>query len=131
MRSRYAAYASGAVDYVVATHDPKTRGQVNRDAVSAWSKESEWLGLEILAHERGGESDDDGVVEFVARGKNRGSGQAFVHHERSRFRKHEGAWVYVDGTLARGEPVRAVKTPGRNDPCSCGSGLKWKRCCGR
>ncbi len=20
-------------------------------------------------------------------------------------------------------------TPGRNDPCSCGSGLKYKRCC--
>ena len=22
-------------------------------------------------------------------------------------------------------------TPGRNDPCSCGSGLKYKKCCGR
>jgi uncharacterized protein len=28
-------------------------------------------------------------------------------------------------------PVRASKTPGRNDPCSCGSGKKFKRCCGR
>jgi SEC-C motif len=28
------------------------------------------------------------------------------------------------------EPVRASRTPGRNDPCSCGSGKKWKRCCG-
>ncbi|MTI15379.1 PBPRA1643 family SWIM/SEC-C metal-binding motif protein [Sansalvadorimonas verongulae] len=22
------------------------------------------------------------------------------------------------------------KTPGRNDPCSCGSGKKYKKCCG-
>ncbi len=28
------------------------------------------------------------------------------------------------------EPLRAEKTPGRNEPCSCGSGKKWKRCHG-
>jgi hypothetical protein len=27
-------------------------------------------------------------------------------------------------------PVRSKGTPGRNDPCSCGSGKKYKRCCG-
>ncbi|MDO5087962.1 MAG: UPF0149 family protein [Comamonadaceae bacterium] len=27
-------------------------------------------------------------------------------------------------------PVRAVATPGRNDPCPCGSGRKYKKCCG-
>lgn len=29
------------------------------------------------------------------------------------------------------EPIRAPKRPGRNDPCSCGSGQKFKRCCYR
>jgi uncharacterized protein YecA (UPF0149 family) len=29
------------------------------------------------------------------------------------------------------EPLRRPPTPGRNDPCPCGSGLKYKRCCGR
>lgn len=29
------------------------------------------------------------------------------------------------------QPVRAEKTPGRNDPCPCGSGKKYKNCCGR
>lgn len=29
------------------------------------------------------------------------------------------------------EPVRAAQKPGRNDPCPCGSGLKYKKCCGR
>ena len=35
-----------------------------------------------------------------------------------------------DGTLAK-QPVRAKKEPGRNDPCPCGSGKKYKHCCGR
>ncbi|MBQ7082798.1 MAG: preprotein translocase subunit SecA, partial [Oscillospiraceae bacterium] len=34
-----------------------------------------------------------------------------------------------DGTLKK-EPVR-VKKVGRNDPCPCGSGKKYKHCCGR
>ena len=28
-------------------------------------------------------------------------------------------------------PVRVAKTPGRNDPCPCGSGKKYKNCCGK
>jgi preprotein translocase subunit SecA len=28
------------------------------------------------------------------------------------------------------QPVRAEKTPGRNDPCWCGSGKKYKKCHG-
>ncbi len=35
-----------------------------------------------------------------------------------------------DGTLSK-KPVSAKKTPGRNDPCPCGSGKKYKHCCGR
>lgn len=29
------------------------------------------------------------------------------------------------------QPIVAAVTPGRNDPCSCGSGLKYKKCCGK
>lgn len=32
--------------------------------------------------------------------------------------------------LNKGETVRLAKTPNRNDPCSCGSGKKFKKCCG-
>ena len=35
-----------------------------------------------------------------------------------------------DGTLTR-QPVHKNKKPGRNDPCPCGSGLKYKKCCGK
>ena len=36
-----------------------------------------------------------------------------------------------DTREARREPIRAEKTVGRNDPCPCGSGKKYKNCCGR
>ena len=28
-------------------------------------------------------------------------------------------------------PIRVADTPGRNSPCPCESGKKYKRCCGR
>jgi len=31
----------------------------------------------------------------------------------------------------KGEPIKADATPGRNDPCPCGSGKKYKKCCGK
>jgi hypothetical protein len=30
----------------------------------------------------------------------------------------------------RVETIRAAPKAGRNDPCTCGSGKKWKKCCG-
>lgn len=33
-------------------------------------------------------------------------------------------------TWVQDPPKHAEPTPGRNEPCSCGSGKKWKRCCG-
>lgn len=128
MRSRYSAYANGAIDYIVATHDPATRDEVNRDEVARWSSESEWSGLTIVATEAGGESDDEGVVEFIAR--YRVGGAEHAHHERSQFRKLDGRWHYIDGEIMKPAPVRAAPAVGRNAPCPCGSGKKYKRCHG-
>jgi SEC-C motif-containing protein len=127
MRSRYTAYVRGAIDYLVATHDAATRGAIDLEGVTRWSRETQWLGLEIATTERGGVDDDAGIVEFIASGVTRGT--PFRQHERSRFRRADGAWVYVDGVVIK-EPVRRVVTAGRNDPCPCGSGMKYKRCHG-
>ena len=57
---------------------------------------------------------------------------------------NEHGWFYVIGLeldkpedisdmermLNPPEPVKAIGVPGRNDPCSCGSGKKYKKCCG-
>ena len=41
-----------------------------------------------------------------------------------------GAASAGDKTVQK-QPVHKQKKPGRNDPCPCGSGLKYKKCCGR
>jgi SEC-C motif-containing protein len=97
MRSRYTAYVRGEIDYLVETHDPTTRGSLDREAMTAWSRDTEWLGLEIVATEYGSATDARGVVEFIARGKTKG--KPFAQRERSRFRKVDGRWVYVDGKV--------------------------------
>ena len=125
MRSRYTAYVRGVIDYVVATHAAATRAQVDVTAATAWSRDTTWQGLEIVATERGSTTDETGIVEFIARGITRGT--PFAQHERSRFERVEGRWYYVDGVAAR---ARSAATPGRNEPCPCGSGTKYKRCHG-
>lgn len=98
MRSRYTAYARGEDDYLSATWHPSTRPQsVEPDAGVRW------LGLKIIATEAGGPVDTQGVVEFVARYKL--GGRARRLHERSRFERLQGRWVYVDGDIfPHGEP---------------------------
>lgn len=117
MRSRYTAYALGMVDYLLDSWHPRTRpAQLDmHDAPT-------WLGLSILDTHHGQVGDDEGEVEFEARFTHP-DGVA-VMHERSRFRRHEGRWVYLDGTPGK-------HRPGRNSACPCGSGKKYKRCCGR
>ena len=127
MRSRYTAYVRGAMAHVVGSHDAATRARVDVAAATRWSAETVWQGLEIVATERGGVDDVDGTVEFIARGATNGA--AFVQRERSRFKREGGRWYYVDGQVAQ-EPIRRAAVPGRNDPCSCGSGQKYKRCHG-
>jgi SEC-C motif-containing protein len=129
MRARYTAYATGEVDYVLSTHDPERNGEVDRSSTELWSKKSEWLGLEILNTQGGGPLDDSGTVEFVARYKIRGT--TVTHRERGTFRRHNGNWVFVDGEQVSGPPVvREGPRIGRNHPCPCGSGKKYKKCCG-
>lgn len=125
MRSRYTAYVRGDIDHVLATHDPETVGDVDRAAAERWSRSADWRGLTVLATERGGEGDDEGIVEFKVVHATDGVEQ--VHHERSTFRRVNGQWRFVRG--ARPPVVRAEKV-GRNDPCPCGSGKKFKKCHG-
>src|SRR6185295_19112812 len=128
MRSRYTAYVTGAIDYIIDSQAADKGVEVDREATEQWSKEAEWLGLEIVTTEGGGPKDEIGTVEFVARWK--AKGQELKHHERSRFKKVEGRWFYVDGDQVKPPPAVRVVTPGRNDPCSCGSGKKYKKCHG-
>ncbi len=129
MRSRYSAYATENVDYVLATHDPDTVGEVDREGALAWARDSVWEGLEIVDTAGGGPGDDEGEVEFIARYQS--EGHSVAHHERSRFRRIEGRWYYLDGDMVKPKPVvRSMPKVGRNEPCPCGSGKKYMKCHG-
>ncbi len=129
MRSRYTAFATGALEHLDATLAPEAREGYDPEETAAWARESRWQGLEIVAVEAGGAEDAEGVVEFIARFRHQGQNHA--HHERATFRRGEdGRWLYVDGATPK--PQQRVVGPktGRNDPCPCGSGKKFKKCCG-
>jgi preprotein translocase subunit SecA len=51
------------------------------------------------------------------------------HVEREQVAKVTG--TNKDDSLAKGPYVRKEAKVGRNDPCPCGSGKKYKQCCGR
>jgi SEC-C motif-containing protein len=129
LRARYSAFATGAIDFVIATHHSKTRDQVNRDEIETWSKGSKWLGLRVIEKEAGGAADDKGTIIFHAQYETDGKLQN--HYERSYFEKENGEWKFLDAEgLQAGPYVRAEPKVGRNDPCHCGSGKKFKKCHG-
>lgn len=122
MRSRYTAYATGDVAYVLRTWHPSTRPS-GLDPADI----PKWCDLKIIRTGLGGEEDEEGIVEFVATARMQNT--TYTLRETSRFVKESGQWLYIGGESETME-ASTGKT-GRNDPCPCGSGKKFKKCCGR
>ncbi len=121
MRSRYAAYVVGAGEYLLRSWADETRPDDSAAQMRSSALQTEWVQLEILDELT---KDDEGWVEFKA--WHRQGAQLAVLHERSRFIYRHGDWFYLDGVFPAANATKA----GRNDPCPCGSGKKFKRCCG-
>lgn len=117
MRSRYSAYTLRLVDYLIATTLPAQQSGLDSAAITEWSRSSQWLGLEV---EQAVEQGDQAEVQFVARWAD-ASGAAQVHRERSAFVRKRQRWYFIDPGVALNH--------GRNEPCPCGSGRKFKQCC--
>jgi SEC-C motif-containing protein len=118
MRSRYSAYVLKNSHYLRQTWHPATcppELEISNDDIH-------WQQLLIVDTQAGGEGDSEGAVEFVA------AYQGGQLHERSRFSRSQGRWCYLDGEQL---PPLKFKPTGRNTPCPCGSGRKYKHCCGR
>ncbi len=130
MRSRYSAYVEGAIAYLGKTLHPQSRADYDEAATRRWAENAAWLGLEVRSTQNGGPDAEEGVVEFIAAFKE--DGVVRRHHELARFtRGDDGRWYYADGQTPKPETVRHAQKVGRNDPCPCGSGKKYKKCCGR
>lgn len=96
MRSRYSALALGDVDHLFRTWHPRTRPpRLVEDGLDA---SRTWTRLVVLGSGEG-PGEDEGWVEFEAhyRGPHAAGGRPGVQHERSRFVRRAGRWVYVDG----------------------------------
>ena len=127
MRSRYSAYTKAEIEYIKTTTLPKDQKDFDVEAAKAWAEDSEWLGFELLQKEAGSATDEKGSIEFLVRYKV--DGQIENHHEYSTFEKIEGRWFFVDGKVIT-QVINSAPKVGRNDPCTCGSGKKFKKCCG-
>lgn len=128
MRSRYTSYVKGAIDYIVSTCTAGGKDDIDVEATRRWSQDSKWLGLKIVSTAKGGPDDSEGTVEFVSSYEENGLREDY--HEIGKFVKKDGGWLYSEGSIVPTTVVRAAPKVGRNDPCPCGSGKKYKKCCG-
>ena len=129
MRSRYSAYAKAEIDHIVESTHPSQRETIDVEEMKNWAERSIWTGIDVLSESPVTEDSETGTVEFVAHYTDQGN--PVEHHELSEFRKKNGVWYFYDGQLVKQQPYRAKPKVERNAPCPCGSGKKYKKCCGR
>ena len=114
MRSRYSAYVRADGRYLVLSAVRENRYEDDAALIEEFSTSVEWLKLDVL-------NVKDDTVEFKAYYKNQEGIK--VLHEKSNFVIEDGVWRYKDGELYNSKVQR-------NESCPCGSGKKYKKCCG-
>ncbi len=157
MRSRYSAFVLVDVPYIVATTLPAQQALLDKQAIADWAKQTDWAGLEIVKHTpkvgkrhaqvefkaffHADEQQDKHAQGELEQGKT----ILQAHHELSSFvkatnklsdkpsNKLDGKsdnqqtqltqWYFLDPTVSL--------NISQKQPCICGSGEKYKRCCGR
>ena len=132
MRTRYSAFALVKPEYIVKTTMPAQQALLDVAAIKSWAKETDWAGLEIVEHTpKLGKR--HAQVEFKAYFNIKDNTASLeekvqAHHELSIFVKvkdkanNDVRWYFLDPTIAM--------TVSQKQPCICGSGEKFKRCCG-
>ena len=89
MRSRYSAYATQAVGYLIATTAVLQRKLLIKSDILEWSQSNKWNKLEIIEA-------TENTVEFKAYYTD-SNNLSYIHHEKSTFIIEDGKWYYVDG----------------------------------
>jgi SEC-C motif-containing protein len=130
MRARYSAHVVNEFDFLEESIHSSTREAVDREKMQQWSDTIKWEGIEVHATKAGGEKDEEGRVAFTARYSVNGVEQEL--REDASFVRENGEWRYLDGNVHGHRPYRReAPKVGRNDPCTCGSDKKFKKCCGK
>ena len=92
MRSRYSAYATQAIDYLVATTALIQRQSLSKRDILIWSQSNQWTKLEII-------ESTTTTVEFKAYYTD-SNNRSYIHHEKSTFIIEDQKWCYVDGEFS-------------------------------
>ena len=129
MRARYTAYVNTEIDFLKSSLSPDEQDAFDPESTKAWAQAAEWRGLTIKRCINGQATDTTGAVEFEA--KYLESGMLYTHAEFAEFEKIEDKWYFKDGKVKPSTVVRDQPKVGRNDPCPCGNGKKYKKCCGK
>jgi SEC-C motif-containing protein len=127
MRSRYSAYVVIETKYLLESTYPSQQKNFDEADIKAWAIANKWQKLEIISTKKGQINDEVGEVEFKAFYID-SDGTPQMHHENSTFVKEAGKWFYLSGIF---NPKNTAQTQNRNDFCACGSGKKYKKCCGK
>lgn len=117
MRSRYTAFTQGNADYIEHTMRENALKNFDPKKLTAWALSVQWDRLEVIAASPVNETTQIGFVQFVAHYYENNAAQTIA--ELSEFKKIDSRWYYTN--TAKWD---------RNDPCFCGSGKKYKKCCG-
>jgi SEC-C motif-containing protein len=127
MRARYSAFVTHAIDFIVASTHSYSRKDIDLPFIREWSETSTWRGLEIVDTKQ--VNANKAFVSFEAQFTQ--NGEDHLHREKSLFERENGHWRFVSGEDLKNPTVRyEMPLPGRNDPCPCGSGKKFKKCHG-
>ena len=124
MRSRFTAHVACDYPYLHRTYGPTAKlpfiGEEDPSTLA-------WTRLVVHAHEPGG-NPDTAFVDFSAYFVDEAGEHAL--QEKSEFQRSEGRWLYTRTVRMGPAPFKSVAPKvGRNDPCPCGSGKKYKHCC--
>jgi SEC-C motif-containing protein len=124
MRARFTAHVLHDFRFLHDTHRP-TAGRPYVE--EAGEPAMHWTRLEVHAHETGA-NPDKAFVDFSAYGTE--DKVEKVLHEKAEFLRIDGVWLYNREARLGPAPYKATAPkPGRNEPCPCGSGKKYKHCC--
>jgi len=124
MRSRFTAHV--AHDWV---HLHRTYAKTASEPYAADDESGgrNWTRLAIHAHEPSNRP-DTAFVDFTAYYREGEAEHAL--HEKAEFQRIEGKWLYTRAVRQGPAPIKSTQAKvGRNDPCPCGSGKKYKQCC--
>lgn len=136
VRSRFTAFCMEKYEYLVETTHPDFRDDLTIESVRENTKGVTWQSLEIrecgtqVAPQPKG---DEGAQEFETvtfSALYEREGRTYQMVETSYFTRQDGKLYYVEGMAHRPLGYRRPEPKvGRNEPCPCGSGKKYKKCC--